>query len=83
MCQKQDSGGSDDAAELGIGKVYDRLLMALKERTMHIKLLFFFPLLDNVGGVFLVLGFGILFALVVAILEFMWNVKKVAVEQKV
>jgi hypothetical protein len=31
MCQKQDSGGSDDAAELGIGKVYCRLLMALKK----------------------------------------------------
>lgn len=26
MCQKQDSGGSDDAAELGIGKFYCRLL---------------------------------------------------------
>ncbi|KAG5684283.1 hypothetical protein PVAND_013519 [Polypedilum vanderplanki] len=54
-CQKQDSGGSDDAAELGIA---------------------------NVGGVFVVLGFGCLFALIVAILEFLWNVKKVAVEQK-
>ena len=38
---------------------------------------------DAVGGVFVVLGFGCLFALIVAILEFLWNVKKVAVEQKV
>lgn len=37
----------------------------------------------NVGGVFLVLGFGLLFALIVAIIEFLWNVKKVAVEEKV
>lgn len=38
---------------------------------------------DAVGGVFVVLGFGCLFALIVAVLEFLWNVKKVAVEQKV
>lgn len=37
----------------------------------------------NVGGVFLVLGFGCLFALIVALIEFLWNVKKVAVEEKV
>lgn len=37
----------------------------------------------NVGGVFLVLGFGCLFALIVAIIEFLWNVKKVAVEERV
>ena len=37
----------------------------------------------NVGGVFLVLGAGCLFALIVAIIEFLWNVKKVAVEEKV
>lgn len=37
----------------------------------------------NVGGVFLVLGFGCLFALIVAIIEFLWNVKKIAVEDKV
>ncbi|CRL04875.1 CLUMA_CG017927, isoform A [Clunio marinus] len=36
----------------------------------------------NVGGVFLVLGFGCLSALIVAIIEFLWNVKKVAVEEK-
>lgn len=37
----------------------------------------------NVGGVFLVLGVGCLFALIIAIIEFLWNVKKVAVEEKV
>lgn len=39
--------------------------------------------IDNVGGVFVVLGFGCLFALVVAALEFLWNVKKVAIDEKV
>ena len=38
---------------------------------------------DAVGGVFVVLGFGCLFALIVAIFEFLWNIKKIAVEQKV
>lgn len=37
----------------------------------------------NVGGVFLVLGFGCLFALIIAVIEFLWNVKKVAVEERV
>lgn len=37
----------------------------------------------NVGGVFVVLLFGCMFALIVAICEFMWNVKKVAVEEKI
>lgn len=44
-------------------------------------LLFLFA--ANVGGVFLVLGFGCIFALIVAVFEFLWNVKKVAVEEKV
>lgn len=44
----------------------------------------FLPLLTaNVGGVFLVLGFGCLFALIVALIEFLWNVKKVAVDERV
>jgi hypothetical protein len=43
--------------------------------------MYYFP--ANVGGVFLVLGFGCLFALIVAIIEFLWNVKKIAVEEKV
>lgn len=45
--------------------------------------MFDLTLAANVGGVFLVLGFGCLFALIVAIIEFLWNVKKVAVEEKV
>lgn len=37
----------------------------------------------NVGGVFVVLLFGCMFALIVAICEFMWNVNKLAVEEKI
>lgn len=39
--------------------------------------------MENVGGVFLVLfaGFGV--AIVVGILEFIWNVKKVSIDEKV
>jgi hypothetical protein len=36
-----------------------------------------------VGGVFLVLGFGVFFACCIGIFEFLWNVKTVAVEEKV
>nr|AWT23321.1 IR14 [Hycleus phaleratus] len=38
--------------------------------------------LDHVGGVFLVLACGIGVALVIAILEFLWNVRKVAITQR-
>lgn len=37
----------------------------------------------NVGGVFLVLIVGCATAFFVSILEFLWNVRKVAVEEKV
>lgn len=37
----------------------------------------------NVGGVFLLLILGCVFAFFVAILEFLWNVRKVAVKEKV
>ncbi|XP_057319643.1 glutamate receptor ionotropic, kainate 2-like [Microplitis mediator] len=37
----------------------------------------------HVGGVFLVLGTGIIAALIVAVSEFFWNIRKVAVEQKI
>lgn len=37
----------------------------------------------HVGGVFLVLLGGCLISLLVAIVEFLWNIKKVAVEEKV
>lgn len=39
--------------------------------------------LSNVGGVFVVLGGGITTALLIAVLEFLWNVKKMAVKQHV
>jgi hypothetical protein len=39
--------------------------------------------IDNVGGVFVVLGLGIAGAFTIGILEFLWNCKKVAVEEKV
>lgn len=39
--------------------------------------------LSNVGGVFLVLGIGVAVAFVLAILEFLWNVRNVSVEEHV
>jgi len=39
--------------------------------------------LENVGGVFLVLGLGLLAAMVLGCTEFLWNVKSVAIEEKV
>jgi ionotropic glutamate receptor len=39
--------------------------------------------LANVGGVFLVLGIGVSVAFVLAILEFLWNVRNVSVEEHV
>lgn len=39
--------------------------------------------IQNVGGVFVVLGFGCLVALLMGTLEFLWNVQKVAVEERV
>ena len=39
--------------------------------------------LDNVGGVFVVLIAGTLAAFLMAILELLWNCRKIAVEEKV
>ncbi|XP_053682747.1 glutamate receptor ionotropic, kainate 2-like [Sabethes cyaneus] len=39
--------------------------------------------IDNVGGVFVVLAFGCFCAFIIGILEFLWNVRKVAVDEKV
>lgn len=39
--------------------------------------------IDNVGGVFVVLAFGCFCAFILGILEFFWNVRKVAVDEKV
>lgn len=37
--------------------------------------------MGNVGGVFLVLAVGCAFAFFIGILEFLWNVRRVAVEE--
>lgn len=39
--------------------------------------------IDNVGGIFVVLVGGIALAFIIAIAEFLWNVRKVAVTQHV
>ncbi|XP_067620605.1 glutamate receptor ionotropic, kainate 2 [Eurosta solidaginis] len=39
--------------------------------------------LENVGGVFLVLGIGLLTAILIGICEFLWNIKAVAIEEKI
>ena len=39
--------------------------------------------IENVGGVFVVLGAGCLVALVVAFCEFLWNVQCLAIEERV
>lgn len=39
--------------------------------------------LDNVGGVFLVLAAGLLVAIIVGILDFLWNIRSIAIEEKV
>lgn len=39
--------------------------------------------MDNVAGVFLVLAVGIAIAIFIGILEFLWNVRKVSILQKV
>lgn len=39
--------------------------------------------LDNVGGIFLVLGVGLAIAFGFAIIEFLWNVRKLSVDEHV
>ena len=39
--------------------------------------------LENVGGVFVVLGGGCMVAFIIAIFEFLWNIKEVALEEKI
>ena len=39
--------------------------------------------MGNVGGVFLVLSFGLLVATIVGILDFLWNIRTIAIEDKV
>lgn len=39
--------------------------------------------MENVGGVFLVLGVGLLLAIFIGILEFIWSVRRVSIDEKV
>lgn len=39
--------------------------------------------MDNVGGVFLVLGVGLVLAIFVGILEFFWSVRQTSIEERV
>ena len=39
--------------------------------------------MPHVGGVFLVLMLGCIMSIVIAIVEFLWNIRKVAIEEKV
>lgn len=39
--------------------------------------------IENVGGVFLVLGLGLLSSILIGLVEFLWNVKAVAIDEKV
>lgn len=39
--------------------------------------------LANVGGVFLVLGAGCLLATFVGILDFLWSIRRIAIDEKV
>lgn len=39
--------------------------------------------MENVGGIFLVLFAGCGIAIVIGVMEFLWNVKKVSIDEKV
>lgn len=39
--------------------------------------------IESVGGVFLVLGIGLVCGIIIGLVEFLWNVKSVAVDEKV
>lgn len=39
--------------------------------------------MDNVGGVFLVLAAGVLVAILMGVLEFLWSVRAVSIEEKI
>lgn len=39
--------------------------------------------MDNVGGVFLVLGAGLLVSICVGIIDFLWNLRQIAIDEKV
>lgn len=39
--------------------------------------------MGNVGGVFLVLGAGLAVAIFVGIIDFLWNIRQISIEEKV
>lgn len=39
--------------------------------------------LDNVGGVFLVLGGGVLLGILVGIIDFLWNIRQISIDESV
>lgn len=39
--------------------------------------------IGNVGGVFIMLAGGCLIAFIISLMEFLWNVEKIAIEEKV
>lgn len=39
--------------------------------------------MDNVGGVFLVLGAGLVVAVFVGIIDFLWNIRQISIDESV
>lgn len=39
--------------------------------------------MDNVGGVFLVLGAGLIVSIIVGIIDFVWNIRQIAIDESV
>lgn len=39
--------------------------------------------MDNVGGVFLVLGVGVVVSIIVGIIDFFWNLRQISIDEKV
>lgn len=39
--------------------------------------------MDNVGGVFIVVGIGMVIAFIIGIIDFLWNIRQIAIDEKV
>lgn len=39
--------------------------------------------MDNVGGVFLVLGAGLIVGIIVGVIDFLWNIRQIAIDEQV
>lgn len=39
--------------------------------------------MDNVGGVFIVVGIGLFIAFIIGIIDFLWNIRQIAIDEKV